>query len=93
LIKEGSLAPKAGLFFYKGPSFEILPSGTPLDPKKTSRMNIDISVRKPGESILYTGPHLCVTCAEENRTQNIYLKAGEIAPECKNCCSRALWQP
>jgi hypothetical protein len=72
---------------------ETLPSGTPLDPQRKSKMNIDISARKPGEKILYTGPHLCVTCADENRIMNIHLKAGETAPECKNCGSRALWEP
>ena len=81
---------------------ETLPSGTPLDPNANpsmnsgqgkNRMNIDISARKPGEKILYTGPHLCVTCANENRIMNIYLKAGDTAPECKNCGSRALWEP
>ena len=72
---------------------ETLPSGTPLDPNSKNRMNIDISARKPGEKILYTGPHLCVTCANENRIMNIYLKAGDTAPECKNCGSRALWEP
>jgi len=58
-----------------------------------ARMNIDISGRKPGEKILYSGPHLCVTCADENRVMNIYLKAGDLAPECKNCGSRAVWEP
>ena len=72
---------------------ETLPSGTPLDPDRKDRMNIDISPRKPGEKILYTGPHLCVTCAEENRTVSVYLKAGDKAPECKNCGSRARWEP
>lgn len=72
---------------------ETLPSGTPLNPDPKNRMNIDISARKPGEKILYTGPHLCVTCAEESRTVSVYLKAGETAPECKNCGSRALWEP
>lgn len=82
-----------------------LPSGTPLDPNSTNpssspagpsgeaKMNIDISGRKPGEKLLYTGPHLCVTCADENRVMNIYLKAGDIAPECKNCGPRAVWEP
>ena len=80
------------------------PSGTPLDPgnknnpsmgsgPENARMNIDISPRKPGENILYTGPHLCVTCAEENRTVSVYLKAGDAAPECKNCGPRARWEP
>lgn len=72
---------------------ETLPSGTPLDPDNKSKMNIDISPRKPGEKILYTGPHLCVTCAEENRTVSVYLKAGETAPSCKNCGPRARWEP
>jgi len=78
---------------------ETLPSGTPLDPQANpalgakARMNIDISGRKPGEKILYSGPHLCVTCADENRVMNIYLKAGDLAPECKNCGSRAVWEP
>ena len=78
---------------------ETLPSGTPLDPDANpsqgakARMNIDISSRKPGEKILYTGPHLCVTCADENRVMNLYLKAGDLAPECLNCGSRALWEP
>lgn len=72
---------------------ETLPSGTPLDPDKKNKMNIDISPRKPGEAILYTGPHLCVTCAEENRTVSVYLKAGEKAPLCVNCGARALWEP
>ena len=72
---------------------ETLPSGTPLDPENKNKMNIDISGRKPGEKILYTGPHLCVTCANENRIMNIYLKAGETAPDCKNCGTRALWEP
>ena len=81
---------------------ENLPSGTPLDPQANPsgqpgrgkpRMNIDISSRKTGEKILYTGPHLCVTCAEENRVMNLYLKAGETAPACKNCGSRAVWEP
>ena len=57
------------------------------------RMNIDISGRKPGEKLLYTGPHLCVTCADENRVMNIYLKVGETAPDCENCGSRAVWEP
>ena len=76
-----------------------LPSGTPLDPQANpsggahARMNIDISSRKPGEKLLYTGPHLCVTCAAENRTVNIYLKACDTAPECQHCGSRALWEP
>ncbi len=81
---------------------ETLPSGTPFDPKSSpsmdagkekARMNIDISGRKPGEKLLYTGPHLCVTCADENRVMNIYLKAGDLAPECKNCGPRAVWEP
>ncbi len=72
---------------------ETLPSGTPLEPGNKNKMNIDISPRKPGEKVLYTGPHLCVTCAEENRTVSVYLKAGETAPECKNCGPRALWEP
>jgi len=59
----------------------------------SKKMNIDISPRKTGEKVLYTGPHLCVTCAEENRTVSIYLKAGETAPPCKNCGERALWEP
>ena len=70
-----------------------LPSGTPLDPNSKSKMNIDISGRKAGEKLLYTGPHLCVTCANENRIMNIYLKAGDTAPECKNCGTRAVWEP
>jgi DNA-directed RNA polymerase subunit RPC12/RpoP len=56
-------------------------------------MNIDISPRNPGDSLLYTGPHLCVTCAAENRTVSVYLKAGEKAPECAHCGARALWEP
>jgi len=80
---------------------ETLPSGTPLDPNRNpsqdqgaqARMNIDISPRKPGEKLLYTGPHLCVTCAEENRTVSVYLKAGETAPECAHCGPRARWEP
>lgn len=86
-------------FFKKGILLETLPSGTPLDPQADpakgakARMNIDISGRKSGEKILYTGPHLCVTCADENRVMNIYLKTGEPAPLCKNCGSRALWEP
>jgi hypothetical protein len=56
-------------------------------------MNIDISARKPGESLLYTGPHLCVTCAAENRTVSVYLKTGNPAPECPQCGVRALWEP
>jgi hypothetical protein len=81
---------------------ETLPSGTPLDPnlnpsmdsgKEKARMNIDISGRKPGEKVLYTGPHLCVTCAEDNRTMNRFLKSGETAPLCDNCGPRALWEP
>ena len=80
---------------------ETLPSGTPLDPNANPsanrpgpvKMNIDISARKPGEKLLYTGPHLCVTCAAENRTVSVYLKAGDRAPECENCGSRALWEP
>lgn len=72
---------------------ETLPSGTPLDSNNKNKMNIDISSRKPGEKILYTGPHLCVTCAEENHTVSVYLKAGETAPSCKNCGSRASWEP
>ena len=72
---------------------ETLPSGTPLDPNSKSGMNIDISGRKPGEKLLYTGPHLCVTCANENRIMNRFLKAGETAPECGNCGSRAVWEP
>ncbi len=79
---------------------EILPSGTPLDPNanpsgqgEKARMNIDISARKPGEKLLYTGPHLCVTCANENRIMNRYFKAGDAAPECDNCGTRALWEP
>jgi len=81
---------------------ETLPSGTPLNPdadpslapgKKSAKMNIDISARKPGESLLYTGPHLCVTCAAENRTVSVYLKAGNVAPECPQCGARALWEP
>ena len=79
---------------------ETLPSGTPLDPNANpsaasgnAKMNIDISTRKPGDRILYTGPHLCVTCANENRVVNVVLKAGETAPICESCGSRALWQP
>ncbi len=53
---------------------ETLPSGTPLDPNNGNKMNIDISGRRPGEKFLYTGPHLCVTCAHENRTMNIYFE-------------------
>ena len=77
-----------------------LPSGTPLDPKAQPspsqgevRMNIDISARKAGEVLLYTGPHLCVTCAEENRITNLFLQAGQTAPECPHCGSRARWEP
>ncbi|HTA76587.1 MAG TPA: hypothetical protein VK791_05470 [bacterium] len=78
---------------------ETLPSGTPLDPKANpsdgaqAKMNIDISPRQPGEKVLYTGPHLCVTCAAENRTVSVYLKAGEKAPECQHCGARAFWEP
>jgi hypothetical protein len=80
---------------------EHLPSGTPLNPdadpsmdgKKPAKMNIDISARKPGEILLYTGPHLCVSCAAENRTVSVYLKAGNVAPECPQCGARALWEP
>jgi len=57
------------------------------------KMNIDISGRKAGEKILYTGPHLCVTCAEENRTVSVYLKKAETAPDCPNCGPRAIWEP
>ena len=77
-----------------------LPSGTPLDPSAhpslgqgESRMNIDISPRKPGEMVLYTGPHLCVTCAQANRITSQYLKAGETAPECPQCGSLSRWEP
>jgi hypothetical protein len=77
-----------------------LPSGTPLDPQArpspsqgAGRMNIDISARKAGEALLYTGPHLCVTCAEENRITSLYLKAGQTAPECPDCGPRARWEP
>jgi DNA-directed RNA polymerase subunit RPC12/RpoP len=79
---------------------ETLPSGTPLDPNANpaagsgnAKMNIDISARKPGERLLYTGPHLCVTCAAENRIVSVYLKAAETAPECQHCGTRALWEP
>ena len=78
---------------------ETLPSGTPLDPQANpssgthAKMNIDISPRKSGDLLLYTGPHLCVTCAAENRTISVYLKAGEKAPECAHCGTRALWEP
>ena len=72
---------------------DTLPSGTPLDPDNKNRMNIDISGRRPSEKLLYTGPHLCVTCAEEGRTVSVPLKAGEIAPECRSCGKRALWEP
>lgn len=81
---------------------EPLPSGTPLHPKAdpsmgpgkaSPQMNIDVSARKPGEALLYTGPHLCVTCAAENRTVSVYLKAGNPAPECLHCGPRALWEP
>lgn len=81
---------------------ETLPSGTPLDPngnpsmssgRADARMNIDISGRKPGDKILYTGPHLCVTCADESRTVNVYFKTGDKAPECENCGTRAVWEP
>ncbi|HVZ81467.1 MAG TPA: hypothetical protein VHE12_11830 [bacterium] len=81
---------------------ETLPSGTPLDPqsdpslsrgKEAARMNIDISARKPGEKFLYTGPHLCVTCAGEDRIMNRHFTAGETAPECPHCGPRALWEP
>ena len=79
---------------------ETLPSGTPLDPQANpsasgaqAKMNIDISARKPGEKLLYTGPHLCVTCAAENRTVSVYMKAGEKAPECSHCGTQALWEP
>ncbi len=57
------------------------------------KMNIDISSRQPGDVLLYTGPHLCVTCAQENRITNIYLKAGDTAPLCVHCGSRARWEP
>lgn len=56
-------------------------------------MNINISARRPGELVLYTGPHLCVVCAEENRTVNLALKAGQTAPECPRCGPRAFWEP
>jgi hypothetical protein len=72
---------------------ETLPSGTPFQPDPKNKMNIDISVRKPGEKFLYTGPHLCVTCADENRIMNRPFKAGDLVPECENCGPRALWQP
>ncbi len=78
---------------------ETLPSGTPLDPQADpstgagQKMNIDISARKPGELLLYTGPHLCVTCAAENRVVSIYLKTGEKAPDCVHCGTRARWEP
>jgi hypothetical protein len=72
---------------------ETLPSGTPLDPKSNNKMNIDISARKPGDFILYTGPHLFVTCANESRIMNRYFKAGDKAPICENCGPRALWEP
>jgi hypothetical protein len=78
---------------------ETLPSGTPLDPRADpsagagQKMNIDISARAPGEKLLYTGPHLCVTCAAENRVVSVYLKAGEKAPECAHCGARARWEP
>jgi hypothetical protein len=83
---------------------ETLPSGTPLDPHSNpssgtlgpsgqAKMNIDISGRKAGEKLLYTGPHLCVTCANENHIMNLYLKAGDTAPPCANCGARAVWEP
>ncbi len=72
---------------------ETLPSGTPLNPDRANQMNIDISSRQPGEPVLYTGPHLCVTCAQGNRITNLYLKAGEIAPKCPHCGSSARWEP
>jgi hypothetical protein len=87
------------VFFKIEVFLETLPSGTPLDPKANpsagvqAKMNIDISARKPGENLLYTGPHLCVTCATENRTVSVYLKAGEKAPKCEHCGTRALWEP
>ncbi len=72
---------------------ETLPSGTPLNPNSGNKMNIDISPRKPGEKILYTGPHLCVTCAQANRITNQYMKAGETAPECPQCGALTRWEP
>ncbi len=74
-------------------SLETLPSGTPFDPAAHPRMNIDISARKPGDVVLYTGPHLCVTCAQANRITNPYLKAGDRAPECPHCGAHARWEP
>ena len=56
-------------------------------------MSIDISARKPGEKFLYTGPHLCVTCADEDRIVNRYFKEGDTVPECENCGPLARWEP
>ncbi|HET9868927.1 MAG TPA: hypothetical protein VFR02_00305 [bacterium] len=81
---------------------ETLPSGTPLDPdadpslapgNPAPHMNIDISARRPGEPLRYTGPHLCVTCAAQDRTVSVYLRAGDPAPDCPHCGPRALWEP
>ncbi len=69
------------------------PSSAQPGANPKQEMNIDISARKPGENLLYTGPHLCVTCADENRIVNRYFKAGEKAPECDQCGSRARWEP
>lgn len=57
------------------------------------KMNIDLRPRRPGEILDYTGPHLCVTCAQEGRIVNLPLKKGEKAPLCPSCGERASWQP
>jgi hypothetical protein len=74
---------------------ETLPSGTPFDSGASNRdhMNIDISPRKPGEKVLYTGPHLCVTCADAGRITSRPLRAGDPAPSCEHCGPRARWEP
>ncbi len=72
---------------------ETKPSGTQPGTNQKKGMNIDISAREPGEKFLYTGPHLCVTCAEENRIVNRHFKEGDTVPECAQCGPRARWEP
>jgi hypothetical protein len=74
---------------------ETLPSGTPFDAARVGPqgMNIDLSPRRPGDRVLYTGPHLCVECAEAGRITSRPLKAGEAAPPCAHCGTAARWEP
>jgi hypothetical protein len=56
-------------------------------------MNVDIQARFIGDKILYTGPHVCLSCANNGHIVTRYLHKGDLAPLCDNCGTSARWEP